>query len=75
MNYETRITRMATVPQGEELFSEQATEIEIVNEASGEFVVVQQNCEGYGKIGINPEEWPVLREAIDKMIKECRKEK
>lgn len=66
---------MVTVPQGEELFSEQATEIEIVNEASGEFVVVQQHYEGYGKIGINPEEWPVLREAIDKMIKECRKEK
>jgi hypothetical protein len=75
MNYETRITRMTTVPQGEELFSEQATEIEIVNEAGGEFVVIQQHYEEYGKIAINPEEWIVLREAIDKMIKECRKEK
>lgn len=75
MNYETRIIKITVVPKGEHMYSDRATDITIVDEAGGEFIEVEQHLDGYGKIAINPEEWPVLREAIDKMSKECREEK
>lgn len=53
-----------------------ATTVEIIDEAAGEFVVVEQHGRtGIGKIMINPEEWPAIRRAIDRMIRECREEK
>ena len=73
MNYITRTTEVTVLPDTEPLFSESATTVKIVDEASGEFVEVQQSA-GSGCIAINPEEWPALREAIDKMISECRGE-
>jgi hypothetical protein len=60
------------VPEGEPIFSDHATHIEIEDEAAGEFVVVKQLQEGYGKIGISPEDWPAIRKAIDKLVKACR---
>lgn len=76
MKYESRITRITVAPEKEPLFSELATTITIDDEAAGEFVVVEQNhSAASGKIAINPEEWPALREAIDRMIKECRSNK
>lgn len=62
-------------PENEPIFSETVTDIEIVDEVGGEFVEVQQHHDGYGKIGITPEEWPTLRRAIDKAIKQCREPK
>ena len=58
--------------EGKEIFHESATFIEIDDEGGGEFVTVTQTSDGYGKIGINPSEWPVLRAAIDKMVEGCR---
>ena len=57
------------------MYSDRATDITIVDEGGGEFVEVEQHLDEYGKIGINPEEWPTIRAAIDKMVKECREEK
>lgn len=55
------------------MFHESATEIEIVDEATGEYLEVSQCTDSYeGKIKIDPHEWPTLKAAIDKMIKECR---
>jgi len=55
------------------LFHESATSIEIVDEAAGEFLEVRQCNEDYeGTIKIDVHEWPTLKAAIDKMIKECR---
>lgn len=68
----TRPTKWAITPEGESLFCERVIEIEIVDEAAGEFVEVKQHLEGYGKIGIEPSEWPSLRLAIDMAIKQCR---
>lgn len=52
-----------------------ATTVAICDEAAGEFVEVTQHGRvDIGKIQINPEEWPSLREAIDRMIKACRKD-
>jgi len=73
MIYEIRTTKVSVVPKGEPLFNQDATEIEIVDEAAGEFVEVRQCSDAYdGKIGITVEEWPTIRKAIDDMIDRCR---
>ena len=75
MKYETRVAKLVVLPVGQATYSEMATEIEICDEAAGEFVEVAQHGRvDIGKIQINPEEWPSLREAIDRMIKACRKD-
>ena len=73
MTYTTRIISLIVDPVTEPIFSEQATTVQIADEASGEFVeVIQSGREGLGKIQINPEEWPVLRDAINQLMAECR---
>jgi len=69
MNYETRTTKMIVGVKGEQLFHCSTTEIEIIDEAAGEFLEVSQ--EG-GKLRFDPEEWPHVRAAIEKMFKLCR---
>jgi hypothetical protein len=68
----TRPIKWSVVPDGSPLFAESATEIEIVDEAAGEFVEISQSMEGYGKIGIEPSDWPTLRAAIDAAVKQCK---
>jgi hypothetical protein len=76
MTYETRTVKVSVAPKGEPLFHNGVTNIEIIDEASGEFLEVSQcNDNNDGKILIDPYEWPTLRAAIDKMIKECREYK
>lgn len=72
--YEQRVTKLTLVRKDAPIFDPSATEIEIVDEAAGEFLVVQQTHESAtGKIQIDPAEWSSLRAAIDRMIKLCRK--
>ena len=72
-NYEIRTMSLIVNRTDQPAFSELATTVSIVDEAGGEFVEVeQQGRTDLGKIAINPEEWPMLRQAIDKMIAECR---
>lgn len=76
MIYESRTLSMIHLPKGEPIFVEAATVVRIVDEAAGEFVEVsQEDREGHGKIGIDPDEWPSLRDLIDRMVGECRPEK
>jgi hypothetical protein len=73
MTYETRTVKVLVVPKGKQIFYNGVTSIEIVDEASGEFLEVSQcNDSNDGKILIDPYEWPTLRAAIEKMIRECR---
>lgn len=73
MKYESRITRITVAPEKEPLFSELATTITIDDEAAGEFVTIEQNIDSAkGVISIDPNHWPAIRDAIDRMIKECR---
>jgi hypothetical protein len=73
MTYETRTVKVSVAPKGEPLFHNGVTNIEIIDEASGEFLEVSQCSESNeSKISIDPYEWPTIRAAIDKMIKECR---
>ena len=71
-----RLTQLTVLPEGEPIFSEMATQITIEDEATGEYVKVWQirDHAEKGIIEISPEEWPTLRDAIDDMIFECRKE-
>lgn len=76
MSYETRTTKLTVLFKGESLYHESATDIEIVDEAAGEFLEVSQcNDSHEGKIKIDVYEWPTLRSAINKMIKECKEDK
>lgn len=68
----TRSIKWVHGPKDEPIFSETSTDIEIVDEAGGEFVEVHQHHDGYGKIGITPDEWPTLRKAIDHAVRQCK---
>jgi hypothetical protein len=70
--YVTRTTQITVMPKGCFTYSELCTTITITDGAAGEFVVVEQRNDDYGKIAINPEEWPAIRAAIDQLIGECR---
>lgn len=70
--YRIRVTRLLVVPEGEPVFSEEATTVEIEDEAGGEYVIVSQHGRiDLGKICINPEEWPALRAAINRLVRDC----
>lgn len=75
--FDTRITRLTVAPKGQPLFSELATHIEITDEAAGEFVVVKQQRDAAAdqSVAIEPGEWVVLRDAIERMVAECREDK
>lgn len=74
MNYETRVMCMAVIPEGQDSFSELATRITICDEGGGEFLEIEQSGRSdVGKICVDPNEWPAVRDAIEKMMKECRK--
>jgi hypothetical protein len=75
-NYEMRIIKIVVAPKGEPIWSEQATQIEIVDEAAGEFVKVTQeggHTDLAKSICFGPDQWVTIREAIDDMIAKCRK--
>lgn len=71
MKYETRTMQIIIVPEGQDSFSEYATSITIVDEGGGEFLEIHQQRE-QDKIRVDKNEWPALRDAIEKMISECR---
>lgn len=68
MEYETRVTKLTITPKGEPIFAEMATNVYIEDEAAGEFVIIEQHAEGYGKVAIDLNEWPTIRKAVEKMI-------
>ena len=72
--YETRVLSLIVLPEGESIFSEQATIIRIEDDAAGEYICVEQHADRSvaGKIEIDTGQWPALRAAIDRMILECR---
>lgn len=69
---ETIISSLIVKPKNEPIFSEMATKVSIDDEAAGLFVVIEQHgCNDIGKIAVNPEEWPAIRAAVDRMIAFC----
>jgi len=74
MEYETRTLKIGVLMKGESIFHKSMTEIEIIDEAGGEFLKINQSPDDKEtqEILIDPYEWPTLKDAIDKMINECR---
>lgn len=70
--YKTRVARLTVLPHSQALYSDLATNIEIVDEAAGEFLEISQTrTDGLSKIAIDPLEWPAIRAAIEQMISYC----
>ena len=69
-----RVTQITVMPDGAAIFEPSVTQIRIDDEANGEFVVVAQVPESgtEQRIAIDPGEWPLIRDAIDELVKECR---
>jgi hypothetical protein len=74
IKYETRTTKIVVVPEGEPIFGDLATSIEIEAESEVyEFLVIKQDLIPNG-VRIDPQEWPTIRAAIDEMIGRCRRD-
>jgi hypothetical protein len=69
MTYETRTTKIIVGVKGDQIFDESITEVEIVDEAGGEFLEISQDEQ---KLRFDKEEWPHVRVAVNKMFKLCR---
>jgi hypothetical protein len=67
-----RVTQITIVPEGEPIFCEYGHTVRIEDEAAGEFIVIEDHNQEYGRIGFNPEDWPALRRAINRMVKNCK---
>ena len=75
MKYTTRTTQVMVMPEGEEIFSENATSITIRDDAGGEYLVIAQcnDDSEKGEIKLCSEEWPEVRKAIDDMFSEIER--
>ena len=71
MKLHQRITQITVLPPGESIFSELATTITIEDQSDGEYVMVKNQRDGEPhSIDFVLDEWPYIREAIDRMIGE-----
>ena len=70
--YEARKIKSVVLPVGEPIFSEKGTTIEIVDDAAGEYVKVQQNGYTDGGIAFDAYEWEFIKAEIESMLAECR---
>jgi hypothetical protein len=65
------------LPKGEPIFCEAATHVAIDDNAAGEFLLVTQqsgHVEAESQtIQLDAHEWPVIREAVDRMFDEIAK--
>lgn len=70
-----RITKMSILPDYCSIFEYKATHVAIDDQGAGEYVTVTQCADddhGDHVVNINPEEWPAIRLAVNKLIKECK---
>lgn len=74
-NMNTITSRITVLPKGHPIFSEQATEISIVDEAAGPFIEIRQlPDEGDEKnLHFDLDEWPHIAKAVGKLIQEIEK--
>ncbi len=68
---ETRTTTVTIAPPGEPATYESAIIVEIDDEGAGEYVRIQ-NADGQGSFTVDPECWPAVRRAINRLIRDCR---
>lgn len=74
-DYEIRTLKIGVLMKGKSIWDESATEIEIIDEGTGEFLKVTQSLDDNdSSIRIDIYEWDTLKGAIEEMIGECRKD-
>ena len=75
MKYIQRTMSIMILPEGENIFCETATTIAVADDAAGEFLKISQCNDGIekGKISVESEEWPAIRDGIDFMFAEIAK--
>lgn len=70
--YDIITTRLTVVPEGEPIYSEMATHVEMQDVAAGAFVELVQIGQigeaGRNVVRIDADEWPAIRGVIDQMI-------
>jgi hypothetical protein len=71
--YEITTLSLIVKPKGEPIFSDQATIIEIADEAAGPFLVLRQihDRSEEGEIRFDLDEWPKINQAIEAMLIVC----
>ena len=70
----TAITRTIAVMicrESEGILDEYGTIIRVTDEGAGEFITLEPAI-STNQIGVTKKEWPVLRDAIEKLLGECR---
>ena len=72
MTYRTILGQLLVLPDGKAMGDEGVTIIGMDNEGGGAFVTVRQEEQlNANEIRIDPEEWPAVRAAINRMVREC----
>ena len=70
----TLTTKLCVVPSGKPIYDEAATTVGLDDEGGGLFVVIrQEESLSTNEVKINPEEWPTIRAAVNRMVRECAK--
>ena len=70
----TLTTKLCVVPSGKPIYDEAATTVGLDDEGGGLFVVIrQEESLSTNEVKINPEEWPAIRAAVNRMVRECAK--
>lgn len=70
--WETQTLSVVVKPEGDPVYSELATTIEITDEAAGPFIEVRQAGKDLGKVRFDVDEWEVVKAAIDHMVGICK---
>ena len=73
VEYETRTIKVLVGAKGKPIYNDLAYTIEITDEGGGEFVEVSPTTE-QGKLRIDSRCWPALRDAIERLLGECRED-
>lgn len=75
-NFKIRVTRLSILTEGATLFSERCTHVSIEDYAAGEFIQIEQQSGSKDveaqTICIDPEEWPMLKRAVDRLAGDIR---
>ena len=72
MTYRTIIAQRRVIPSGKTMDDEGVTIIGMADEGGGAFVTVRQEEQlNANEIRIDPDEWPAVRAAVNRMVREC----
>jgi len=72
MKYERIIKSFVVKPSDEPIYSEMVTEIYLDDEAAGLFVsIVQRKDDAEQKVSVCKEEWPLICQAINDLMRAC----